>query len=220
MTVDLVHLQRRASRADYRSMAALARALYQTGHHARGVLRTCYGVDFPDELFAIADARARARPPHVDFTNQPWELAVPLVHGGPAPEPDGMDDIEQRVLAFDPQLFAVMALLDPDSAHGHSVLCYRLDELAAGRSTVIGLRGFFYRDSVASPERYGDSLLAVMLEHFTDHARRRQRELASPANRGAGAIDEGHAADARGGLARVEEIVRHLTGGSGPDDAG
>jgi hypothetical protein len=212
---DLAVLQREASRADYRSMARLARALHEAGQPARAVLRTCYGVDFPDELFAIADARAHARPPHVDFTNQPWELAIPLEHGGPALEPDGMDDIEQRVLALDPQLLAVMALLDPDSAHGHSILCYRLDELAAGRSTVIGLRSFFYRDAVADPVRYGDSLVTVMLEHFTEHARRRQRELDSPANRGAGALDERHASDARGGLARIEEIVRQLTGGSG-----
>lgn len=210
---DLVALQRQASRGDYRSMARLARALYESGQTVHGVLHTCYGVEFPEELFAIIDARARARPPHADFTNQPWELAVPLDHGGPSPEPDGMDDIEQRAFALDPALVPLLALMDPDPVHGNSLLCYRLDELAAGRSTIIGLRAFFYRDSAAVPQRYGDSLITVLFEHFADHARRRQREFDSPHNRGAGSIDETYASDARSGLARVEEIIRLLAGG-------
>jgi len=58
-----------------------------------------------------------------------------------------------------------------------------------------------------------NSLIAVLFEHFADHARRRQREFDNPHNRGAGSIDETYATDARGGLARVEEIIRQLSGG-------
>jgi len=213
---DLERLKREASRNDYRSMARLARALYESGETVRRVLRECYGVEFPEELLAIVDARARRRAPHAQFTNQPWRLAVPLGQGGPAPEPHGLEVIEQRTFAVDPALVPLLVLRNPDSVHGNSLLCYRLDELAAGRSTVIGLRAFWYRDSVAIPEPYGDSLVGVLHEHFAENAHRLERELDSPSNRGAGSIDPTYVSDAQGALARVEDIERQLAAARSP----
>jgi len=92
---DLGQLQREASRQDYRSMARLARSLYEAGGTVRSVLQACYGVDFPEELLAIVEARADKRGPFVTYINQPWGLAVPLDRGGPPSDPHGQEYLEQ-----------------------------------------------------------------------------------------------------------------------------
>lgn len=207
---ELARLRAAASRDDYGSMSALARALHGRGVGARDVLRDCYGVRWPDELFAIAEAREQGRDPPMLYTNQPWNLAIPLDRGGPAAEAPAIGKIERQVLAHDPALVPLVVLQDPDYRHGDSVVCYRLDELAAGRATAFGLRLFFPRH--AAPERYGDSLVAVMRDHFGDAVRRLERELAGPRNRGAGSIDERDVAAARTWLAEVEDIARTLPG--------
>lgn len=210
---DLDQLQRDASRYDYRSMARFARALYEHGGTVRSVLRTCYGVDFPEELFLIAEARNNHRAPFGTFMNQPWRLAVPLEQGGPPPDPHGLEYLEQRAWNVDSQLVPLVDLADSENVHGNSLLCYRLDELAQGRSTVIGLRDITFRDAVIIPERYGVSLVTVLHEHYSQALRRLQNEFDSPYNRGAGSIDETYVSDARAALEPVEEIRRALAGG-------
>jgi uncharacterized protein (TIGR02996 family) len=93
-------------------------------------------------------------------------------------------------------------------------LCYRLDELAAGRSTIIGVWQLDDRSLVSRP--YGDSLTSVLLEHFADAARRRENEYESPYNYGAGSLDKPELEWAHECLGRAEELVRaarqqHLT---------
>ena len=119
-------------------MARLARALYETGLTAEEVLRECYRVDFPAEVFVIADAGPYSLDTLTMFTNQPWKLAVPLDRGGPAPTADSMAQTERKLIALDPDLLPLAGLLGhgAESEDDNLILCYRLSELSAGRSTV------------------------------------------------------------------------------------
>ncbi|WP_189160522.1 hypothetical protein [Lentzea pudingi] len=139
MTNAIERLRAEVSRADYASMARLARALHDEGLNPREVLRQCYRVEFPEEFFVIAEAGPFTLDLRVDFSNQPWELAVPLDRGGPAVSPDSLHEIEQRIYVRDPDLVPLARLVNTDARHGDSVLCYRLDELGAGRATVFSI---------------------------------------------------------------------------------
>jgi len=62
---------------------------------------------------------------------------------------------------IDPQLVPLVYLGGSENIYGQSMLCYSIDELAEGRSTVIGLQDIVFRDAVVIPARYGDSLLLL-----------------------------------------------------------
>lgn len=205
---ELARLEQAASRNDYASMVALARALYDTGRNERAVVRTCYGVALPDEFFAIGEARAQDRLPPMLFTNQPWNLAVPPARGGPAPDANVMDRREQEALALVPQLLPLLILSDPYSRHGDSLLCYHLDELAAGRPTILGIP--LAIDNERGPTRFGDSLISVMLEHFADRATTVEKAYHHPYNRGAGSVDRDEVESAHKRLEKIEAIARVL----------
>jgi hypothetical protein len=161
-------------------MARLARSLYQAGLGPRQVLRRCYGVAFPDEFFAIPDAGSQALPLLLVYTNQPWELAVPPDRGGPRPEAHLLDDVERKIFARDPDLVPLGLILDSHSRWAGTVLCYRLAELDAGRTTVFGIK------EEVRPEdqvvRCGDTLLEVMREHHADVLRGLEPEWRHPSN--------------------------------------
>jgi hypothetical protein len=199
-----------ASRRDYASMARLARALYQAGLGPREVLRRCYGVEFPDELFAILEAGRRALPLMV-YTNQPWELALPPDRGGPRPVAHLLDDVERKVLARDPDLVPLGLILDSHSRWAGTVLCYRLAELGHGRPTVFGIE-----EEVAPDDRVvrcGESLLEVLHEHHADVLRGLEAEWRDPSNFGAGSVDLEELAEVRSLVERIEELRRTLASG-------
>jgi hypothetical protein len=201
-------LRAEASRGDYASMARLARALYEAGQGPREVLRGCYEVEFPDELFAILEAGSRALPLMWVYTNQPWELAVPPDRGGPRPAAHRLDDVEQRILARDPDLMPLGLILSSQSRWAGSVLCYRLGELGAGRTAVFGIA----RDVAAEDQvvRCGASLLEVLLEHHADVLSGLEREWRDPSNFGAGSVDLEELAEVRSLVERIEELRRQV----------
>lgn len=85
-----------AARRDYPAMSHRARSLHERGLTPEQVLRECYGIDCPREFFVICESEPTRLSLPVDFTNQPWKLAVPLASGGPRPTPDSMDRSERR----------------------------------------------------------------------------------------------------------------------------
>jgi len=200
----IARLRAGASRADYASMASLARALYDAGQGPPEVLRNCYGVDFPPEFFVIAEAGPMKLHLLFHFTNQPWELAVPPNRGGPTAVPDWLDGIERKVFARDPDLVPLGLILDLHTRLLDRVLCYRLAELAAGRSAVFGIG----REATAADtaEPLGDGLLAVLHEHHVDVLRWHEWKFGHPSNRGAGSIELSDVAEVRSLLERVEEL--------------
>jgi hypothetical protein len=186
-------------------MAMLARTLLGDGRSPAEVLRECYGVPFPDEVFVLAAMLAEDRAPPAIYTNRPWRLLIPLDRGGP-PEPGPTKEkIEARLVALDAELIPLLNLRTVRHMHGGSWICYRSDELAAGRSTIVGVLTDFADDDV--PQRYGDSLTTVIHEHFADGVRQRELEFHHPSNVGAGSLDEGELASAHRSLARADELV-------------
>ena len=218
----LARLRGRASRDDYRSMARLAWALYAAGLGPDEVLAECLGVTFPDEFFVLAEADPDEEAPG-NVTSLPWGLAVPLDHGGPVLRPSSMTwRHERRILAWDPDLVPLITL-HGDSRwdhgegtwrgvpHGNRLHCYRLSELAAGRSTVFGVPwdpNDDDRDLAVEPT--GPSLLTVLHEHVSAQHALDEWELRQPWNRGAGSIDREEVDDSRRIVAGIEALRRRV----------
>jgi hypothetical protein len=186
-------------------MARLARALYETGLDPREVLREHYGVEFPDEFFVISEADPDLL---FDFTNQPWELALPLDRGGPPPTTDPMDDLEREILARDPDLVPLGLCLNIDAGFGGLFLCYRLSELEAGRSTIFSVEYDVTPESQIT--RRADSLLAALHEHHTANATWQEGERRRTAGRSGGGVDDEDVRTARAFVADVEELRRQV----------
>lgn len=186
-------LRARASRADYRSLAVLARALYAEGLGPREVLRECYGVDFPAEFFVAAEGDM-ARRMSYDF-DLPWQLAVPLDRGGPFLRPSSGWRLGRRILDRFPDLVPLMSLHPdlryghggivppPPARHGGRIVCYSMGELAAGRSTVWGIS-----EEVDDAQVCGESLLSVLHEYYVDRYRLDEWESRQPWSWGADTI--------------------------------
>jgi hypothetical protein len=192
----------------YAAMAARAQTLYDQGRSARDVLHECYGVAFPDEIFAIAGSGFEAHGSTALLTDRPWRL---LTRPVPA-TPTGVDKIEEAVVGHDPDLIPI-AILTDDAGPGEAMLCYRVTDLAAGATTVYGLPDAVWGAPDTVPDdvaRYGDSLLAVLSEYFADAFDRLDREAGLPSNRGTGAIDNDTLDEARSLVDLVESIKRQV----------
>lgn len=193
---ELHRLRVEAASRGYQPMASLARALYEAGLSPEQVLRECYGVDFPREVFVIAAANPYQLDLLALWTNQPWQLVVPQSRGGLASQADTLEPVERRLRDFDPDLLPLLFLVRPgiDIEDDDLLLCYRLTELAEGRSTIFGVRltgkdPYGFRPSLWSWEgsrlhevaRRGDSLLAVLHEHHANylHELKKQDEQAN-----------------------------------------
>ncbi|MGR3934108.1 hypothetical protein [Streptomyces sp. BRA346] len=212
MADEFEQLRIEASSREYGPMARLARALHEAAVPPEQVLRECYGVGFPREVFVIAAANPYTLGLLAKWANQPWQLAVTLDRGGPAPRADTYEPDERRLRALDPDLLPLVFLIpsgigieDPDL-----VLCYRLTELAAGRSTIFGIREEATKPSEA-PQR-GDSLLAVLHKHHADYLR--ELEERSKNTAGKGEYDVVHPEELRVARAMVDrmETFQHETG--------
>jgi hypothetical protein len=158
---ELDALRAQASRADLASMARLALALHADGLRQRDVIRECYGVDFPDEFFAIAADLPLAGEWPSSFA---WQVAVPPARGGALEQPYRWNYTELALYARDPDLVPLLSLYDLNTNYGGQQLCYRLSELAAGRSAVFGV------DTVEPDEATwcGSSLLDVLLAYHSE----------------------------------------------------
>lgn len=208
---DIDRLRAEASRDDYTSMARLARGLYESGSGPREVLRECYGVAFPEELFAVVDAGLWSLDLLAYFTNQPWQLAIPPDRGGPADLPDPMADVESLLLVRDPDLMPLLQIPAAQAGEDDSIVCYRLSELRAGRPTVFCLAAEAYLTTeVREGEavRCGESMLTVLYKEHAASLRSLEEEWNSPWNVGAGSVSGDEVAAARASLELVEELRR------------
>lgn len=205
----LDRLRAEAVRDDYPSMTRLARALYETGLRPREVLRECYGVTFPDEFFLLAEEKPVLM---IEYTYQPWDLAVPLDRGGP-PE-DRVDDLETDILARDADLVP----LGVRFGNSHGFLCYRLTELAAGRSTIFAIEYYVTPESPITP--LADSLLAALHRHNAEDAAtlaaERLRTLGY--RTGGGEVDDEEVRTTQLIVERVEELQRRVGRSSDAED--
>ncbi|MGW1598251.1 hypothetical protein [Streptomyces sp. NPDC002343] len=204
MTEDaLERLRARSSRDDYTSMVLLARALYTRGLGPREVVRECYGVDFPEEFFVLAEAGPVSLDLMATFTRLPWRLAVPPDRGSPADLPGSSEDTERKIFARDPDLVPLLLGVNTNLSHGGEMHCYSLAELRNGRTTVFGV----WKDVAPHNEvvRCGDSLLAVLHEHHTQYVQWLEEQAWDPSNVRTDPVDEET-------LAEVRELPRVIDG--------
>lgn len=162
------------------------------GLERRALLRTCYGVDFPEETFVALDLD----PDKATSNLLPWVLVRPDF----APSPAWLE-LWERVFAHDP-------LLVPLDRKWDDFLCYRLDELAVGRTTV-----FSVDDHELGPqptERVGESYLAVHHARAVNAAAHAEAEWRSPYNQGAGSIDREEVDWRHSVVAQHETLLREL----------
>lgn len=152
----------------------------------------------------IAEMNLDDAEPQVDYLQRPWELLTPLARGGPR-EANVLDEAQQRITKLDPSLIALFRLYDSPK-HGEAYLCYRREELAAGRSTVFGLPDHLREGCVA--ERLGDSLGTVLCEYHEARVVAAEAEYESPRNGGAGSIDWGEVEHEHEYLALARDLVR------------
>lgn len=209
-------LRAAATRADYASMVRFAHALYADGLAPEAVLRQCYGAGFPGEFWVTVPERLAT--PHllVQFTNQPWDLAVP-------PPSDGDVDLtpleltaklEQDLFARDADLVPLMHLIASRTTLAHKVLCYRLTELRAGGTAVFGVTMGTEWDPVMDPDpepeiaRCGDSLLAVLHAYHVEALQDLEETLDDPANWGFGAVSRKSVDEVRSLVKRIETMQR------------
>ncbi|MEU8837494.1 hypothetical protein, partial [Streptomyces sp900116325] len=158
-------------REGYAAMAARVQALYDQGRSAREALAECYGVELPDEIFAIADSGIAPELPGYYPANQPWRLVAGPGRDPVPPAPHTPEWYEKAVADLDPDLLPLVRLDEEETKHGDSMLCYRLSDLAKGATTVYGIEGAVWTVQETLPAevpRYGDSLLDVLAEHYAD----------------------------------------------------
>jgi hypothetical protein len=196
----LDELKARARRDDFPSMGALARALQAAGKSHDELLHECYGVWFPVEALVLAELIGTDREPYGLYTNQPWNLLIPLEKGGPPNENDVWDELEAQVVARDSRLLPLMKRSGEYWHWSGTLLCYRLDELAAGRSTVFGVPSDVKPD--CEVKGLGDSLGAALREFFTDELRKEEAQTHSAYHR-----FEGDVEGAKEALARVDAFI-------------
>jgi hypothetical protein len=105
------------------------------------VLQAIYGVDLPREaVLFLRDFVNDDKPLQASWTIHPWELMIPLESGGPSYEIGPIEcEHEARVYALAPNLLLLGTTGYNEAEHGSSLIAYDLDELRAGRCTVVGL---------------------------------------------------------------------------------
>lgn len=155
------------SRADPGSLVPAARAMYEQGMTRRQVLETIYGVDLPHEaLLFLRDFVHDAKPLDALWNVHPWELMIPLEEGGPKFQIGPLlSQDEVRAYAQAPHVVILGQTNYHSAPLGSSLIAYDLDEIRAGRSTVVGLRKL--RDvpeSGARFEVFGPSLIDVFID--------------------------------------------------------
>ncbi|WP_139131721.1 hypothetical protein [Streptomyces sp. WMMB 714] len=171
----------------------------------REVIRECYETELPEEFFLISEVGPYRLDWQFLFTNQPWQLAVPLSEGGPPPEPYLLlDRVERRIFGRDPGLIPLVRALNLDAYHGGLIICYHVDELSVNCPITFGIPMEVGPDDEI--ERYDSSLLGVIHQHHSETLNLLIQRYNLSSNRGAGAVDWGEVEEAREAVAQIEEL--------------
>lgn len=172
-------------------LVACARDCHARGLDRRAVLRTCYGVEFPEEVFVLLDLDS-------DFDSHvlPWSLAKP-----------DMTPAEIWLEAW-AQVYARHPRLVPLDESGGEVLAYSLDELELGRPTVFAIHELPGGD-FGPAERVGDSFLSLRHARAVAKLRHDQALWDSP-YAGGYAIEHGDVVWQREQVEALEELLREL----------
>jgi hypothetical protein len=164
------------SRSDPTTLIPAARALAERGTAPHDVVGAIYGVDLPREAWLLErdiisqSAGDSVLQLDVLWGTLPWELMIPIERGGPRAI------LGPRLAAVDAAIYKAAPELIPLGRMGYrptevsgSYLAYSIDELRAGRSTVLAC----HRDEVdrgaAKFRIVGPSLLEVLRVAIVDY---------------------------------------------------
>jgi hypothetical protein len=172
-------------RAKPETLLAAARALYAEGKERHQVVSAVYGVDLPEEAVRLHRAQVDDG---LDLTvrmlTNPWQLLEP-------PDEDAGDRgvgplstrLEPAAFAQAPSMIPLLVTLYPGVAGGEALLGYDIDELRAGRTTIVGTRWpVDVHGTVRPVDRRGPSLLdvlAAIVEGHCAHVERLVRDARS-----------------------------------------
>lgn len=162
------------SRAEPKTLLPAALAMYAQGKTRSQVLEAIYGVDLPREAvlchrdFAYEDEGLA-----VDWRYHPWELMIPPNEGNRAPYPINDYQSDKDALAYElvPNVLLLGALhYSADGVRlGGSLFGYDLDELRAGRTTVVGQLN---KTILSREERFtvlGPSIVDILIETVSSY---------------------------------------------------
>jgi hypothetical protein len=184
------------------TLLAAARRLYAEGKDRRAVLEAIYGVDLPEEVLRLHRAVEAGE---VDLTvrmlTHPWLLVTPP----PDDEEVGplSASLEPAAFARAPSMIPLLVTVYSGVADGESLLGYDIDELRAGRPTVVGSRWpVDVHGTVRPVERIGASLLDVLTAIVERHCTRIGTLAADPHS----GFGNDHLDDARAQLRSIQAL--------------
>lgn len=164
------------NRSDPSTLVPAARALAERGTPPHDVVRAIYGVDLPHEAWLLA--RDLLAPTGGDVAIQldvlwgtlPWELMIPLDRGGPkfviSPR---HAEIDAGIYRAAPELIALGRMGYRPTEHSNMYLAYSIDELRAGRTTVLACPRDDVDDGTPKFGIIGTSLLEVLRTAIVDY---------------------------------------------------
>lgn len=175
------------SRAEPRTLLPAALEMYRHGRTRSEVLEAIYGVDLPKEaLLFLRDFVAGEKPLSGGWRFHPWMLMLPNEADRPFSEISSHRSAEEALayaLAPNVVLLGALSYAHTNVRLGGSLFGYDLDEVRAGRSTVVGLLN---KREFAPGDRFsvlGPSLVDVFSETLEtylklteDQARRDRHE--------------------------------------------
>jgi hypothetical protein len=168
------------SRENPRTLVPAARALYERGLTRSQVLEAIYGVDLPPEaaLF-LRDFVSEEMTLQALWSTHPWELMIPLEEGGPAFEIGPIESAEEALaFAQAPHVIVLGCINYSGAPFGDSIFGYDIDELHAGRSTVVGLRGMIHiPKSGAQFTMFGSSMIDVFCEVIANYRKLTEQQI-------------------------------------------
>jgi hypothetical protein len=190
------------SREDFDTVTAWGQRLRDEGKSPAEILHAIYGVDLPREAYALDRALIAGQDMPLVVTVHPWSF---LADAARDTDEEWSREVEDHAFARWPRFLPLLQLAAEDATHGNHVIGYDLDELAAGKRTIVGY------DEDHPPEdgplaTLGPSLLAVMHEWMADHHRMLDEQLRAPANRGFGSISSREVEAAAAQLRAIEAL--------------
>ena len=195
-----------------------ARALYERGLNRSQVLTSIYGVDLPSEaaLFSRHVVNIDGDPPlSAVWGTLPWELMIPLEQGGPSLEIPSHHVVQEvRAYAQAPHVLLLGRTGYKHALHGSSVIAYDLDELRAGRTTIVGVEyAIDVPETGANFVPFGTSLVAF----FRNLINRKIALMEDVVTRGGGYYDLEEIAEVRSHLQCIAFLENELAASVGCD---
>jgi len=197
------------TRADVDSLIPWAKRLYARGATSGEVMRAVYGVDLPDETYALHRAIPDGELIGVVLLDHPWSLLSLADPARPVGRARGwIREQEAYAYAQCPDVLPLMELVGGVTTDGvldGYVIGYDLASVRAGGTAIVGHEGEV-PPSGAHFEPLGDSLAGVLHEWMAEHLAMVTGLRESPRNFGFGCLEDTDVAKVAAMLSLIEGL--------------